>query len=855
MDQKMKRRIRALAWALACTVGGLTIAGRAFGQDDAVERLRAAVQLDALQLRMQLDQEESGRDWNALLAHKVTVDSALAPLHLIRDAMDSLANGSPGVDLLRSFRTEWRDDAVIANWSHPDGAERARRSLAAWAPMSPRRGLPAEIGTAADEERSVLRIEVQTGSESWVNCDAPPMIGWTIDAAWEATGAALHARSWWRIPIAEPMRIDFPLAPDGLDIWLNSTGARLRDDRGNTHAETWEPVPIFNNPPDIYAVFDALRLVGAKDYLLVNRQESSPSNNTMTAVVAAPSNAATQIDDFTAPIATLRIRTITRTDGTLLRTERWSWIGNELRSVVIDQSPVRLMHHSEQGVEIVTELEGVEASRTPHRARSEIVQFPLGARIAIAFRSADPERDRVAKDEMNATVPDRMALIVDGRCRAWATFTSVRLMAAVNSDPWCIDRDSRLLATESTHSALAAQFAAAISAQSIDEVQRALAAINAQHEACEATTTERAAEWELAAMHILDGGMDAACDATLIARWIPITSRDDALLAIRRWKSAGYGRFATRLALIADISDDEVAHTGTSHAGDQPGWDATDGINADDSLDPLKRVSTECDASLLHDGALVLHDAVQAEIISHVRDKFVSSAMIAELCLVCSQHSADLYEINQSRADAIASDARAVLSVAIQDGSAVSDPMEYSVRFATDTVSAALRDPLDEDAISATRAGWDICAHATIAALQKACRDGATAQQSASIRSGAMTDTDATQPTPGLAFVAALQRELHIQRAMVGNSYCPALIAPAGILLPDASSVSRNIDRMIRSTMDSERRRVDITGALLGEHLGAARGATSQRRMVSATVKLTIGVFMQWCASGARPDE
>jgi len=839
MDQKMKRRIRALAWALACTVGGLAIAGRAPGQDDAVDRLRAAVQLDALQLRMQLDQEESGRDWNALLAHKVTVDSALAPLHLIRDAMESLANGSPGVDLLRSFRTEWRDDAVIANWSHPDGAERAQRSLAAWAPMPPIGGLTAGTGAAAGEERSILRVEVQTGSAAWVNSDAPPIIAWTIDATWDGTGPELHARSWWRIPIAEPMRIDFPLAPDGLDIWLNSTGARLRDDRGNTHAETWGPVSLFNNPPEMYAVCDALRLVSAKDFALAMGRKSINLSNTKELVAAVPSKTETPSSEFPAPNATLRIRTITRADGTLLRTERWSWIGDELRSVVIDQEPVRLVHHSEQGVEIVTEVEGVEASRTPHRARSEIVQFPHGARIAIAFRPVDPQRDRVAKGAVSATVPDRVVLTVDGRCRAWAEFSSVRLAAAADSDPWRTDRDSRLQGIASTHSALAAQFAAAIAAQSVDELQRALASIDAQHNACEASDAQRVAEWELAAMHMLDGGMDAACDTTLVARWLRMTSRDDALLAIQRWRSAGYGRFATRLAFIAGISNKETASIDTGVARDQSEWNDPDQINMSDSSDSSMTTTTTCDASLLHDGALMLHDAVHAAIISQVRDTRVSSAMSAALCLACSQHSSELYEVGNARADAVASDARTILASAMQDGSAASEPREYSDRFALDTVSAALQKAPDEDVIAAVRGGWDVCANATIAALQKAHRDALKSRQSVVI------ETD----------IAAVQRALHLQRALIGNAYCPALFAPAGLSLPDASEVSRTIDLVIRSTMDRERRRVDLTNALLGEHLGAAREEASQRRVISASVKLTVGMFMQWCASGMQPAE
>jgi hypothetical protein len=76
------------------------------------------------------------------------------------------------------------------------------------------------------------------------------------------------------------------------------------------------------------------------------------------------------------PMAVLeRGYSLTRTaDGRLLRTERWHWHGAELRSVVIDQEPLRLRHHAEQGVEIVTELAGQERGRSPHRAASEVMQ-------------------------------------------------------------------------------------------------------------------------------------------------------------------------------------------------------------------------------------------------------------------------------------------------------------------------------------------------------------------------------------------------------------------------------------------------------------------------------------------------
>ena len=121
MNRNVKRRVRALVWAMVGTMSGLALGARVFGQDEAVDRARAmTVQMAAEQHRLlqqfkdQLQQQETGRNWSEVLAHKATVDWAFAPLHLIRDAMASLADSSPGVDLRRSLRTEWRDAPVTA---------------------------------------------------------------------------------------------------------------------------------------------------------------------------------------------------------------------------------------------------------------------------------------------------------------------------------------------------------------------------------------------------------------------------------------------------------------------------------------------------------------------------------------------------------------------------------------------------------------------------------------------------------------------------------------------------------------------------------------------------------------------
>ena len=849
MNQKMKRRVRALAVAVAFTVVGLAIGTRTFAQADAVDRLRAAVQLDALQLRAQLDQEESGQSWSELLAHKTTVDSALAPLHLIRDAMESLTASSVGVDLLRSFRTEWRDEPVVAEWSHPDGADRVRRSLATWLPMPPP-GHPSTSNTSANGDfasQQTLHIQVLTGSDAWVGGDAPPIIAWTIDALWAESGPALHARSWWRIPIVEPMHLDFPISPNGLDLWLDSKGARLHDDRGNTHTETWLPAPLFNNPPDMYALFDGLRLMCAKDATLVPRHGASKQrSHDDSLAVLVPTPADMNDRPGTAPRAILRIRTVTRADGTPVRTERWTWSGDHLQSVVIDQSPVRLLHHSDRSVEIVTEVDGVESSRAPHRSQSEIVHFQHGARLAIAFRSADPARDDVAVNEPGAMVPDRMVLSVDGRSRTWAAFTSVRLSQTKESDSWRTERDTELRSTANVHAVLTAQFHDAIAAQSVDDVQRVLAAIDAQHASCDAPMIQRVAEWELAALRLLDGGMDAACSATLLARWLPHVSHADALRAVHRWKSYGYGRFSTELARIAGVTSDQLLSLDAEYPDHETNWVDPEQLAADESSDPTNADASACDPTSIQGGARSLHDAVRAVIASKVRDQRMASIMMAELCNCCSQHGGKLRSCDTRHADLIAMDARAVLDAALPDMDSVGNPREYARQFAANSLSAALRTTLGADDIAAMRAGWDICAHATIAALRKAGRSDAEVTS--------LTGPESEHQPIDRTLIAAVEEELRVNRSLVGNSYCPALITNAAAPLPDPATARRTMEQLVEAAIGQEKRRVEVTGALLNQQLQTAREEVARRRIISASVKLTLGVFMQWCASGVTPS-
>ena len=843
MNRNVKRRVRALIWAMVGAVSGLTFGAQVFGQDEALDRAHAMTeQMVAEQHRLlqqfrdQLDQQETGRNWSAFLAHKATVDSAFAPLHLIRDAMESLTDGSQGVDLLRSLRTEWREVPVTAQWSHPDGADRARRALAAWVPTPWATGSDTgtESGVATDQR--VLQVEVRTGSEAWVGTDAPPMIAWTIDARWDSAGPELHARSWWKIPLAEPVRIDFPLALEGLDIWLSSSGARLQDDRGAAHTESWAswaPPPLFNNPPTLYAAFDALRLVRARDSA-VTTQSESPSA------------------DVAADNPSVRTRVIRRTDGSLVRTERWNWDGDALRSVVIEQEPVRLVHHSEQGFELVTEVEGVEKGRTPHRPHSEIVQFAEGARIEMFFRTADPTRDRIANSD--ASVPDRCVLTVGGQRRAWAEFVSVRLSKASEPDVYCADRNSQLAATATAHAALNAQIAAAIATTANDDVSRILEAIDAQHASCGAPDAQRMAEWELAAMHMLDAGMEHACEEILAARWLPDIGHRDAVHAVQRWQVDGYGRFAMLLARLGGVKPEELTPPDAAEDDSDGLWEHSDEASSDDSASAFNVADIPCDASSLQSGSRVLYDQVQAVVIATVRDQRILTTMLANLCRACTDHRDDLRTIDDARACAVARDARVFLASAFRDGARVPEARAYCQGFADDTVSIAIHGLARDDAVTVMRAGWDVYAQAAIAALQKAQRAARVMERAAGTPGGGSSsmDDESVRASIDRAICIAAKRELDFHRALVGNAYHPDMQVSADRALPSATEVSRAMDSAIAVAVTRERQRASVIGSIFGAELGSARDQAADRRTVGMAVTPAVTMFTEWCLSEGR---
>ena len=814
MTHSIRRRMRALAALSTCMLAVMATAGEgpasnvATTGESAIESLRSAVEREASRLRTSLDAAEATRDWTELLERKCTVDAAFAPLHLMLDAMEWQAPGACN-DLFRTMRTEWLDAPVTAQWSHADGESRARRALAAWAP-------PPGGGQA-------LRVEFRTGSEAWVAGDAPPTIQWTADGCWLEGRPSLHARCWWRLPVAEPVRFDFPLSADGFDVWWDQAGARLQDDRGNAHAERWSADAIFNNPPDIYAAFDSLRTAVARD-----RAVQAAETGAVAGASDGPDTAGAMLapGGDPDPHSTLRIRTVRTQDGRLLRTERWHWQDAELRSVVIDQEPVRLRHHAEHGVEIVTELEGKEAGRSPHRAESEVVHFPRGARIAIAFRTPDPPRDRVANDVPGATVPDRWVLSVNGSMRAWAEFGSVRVGSADHPDKWFTERVAVLGPQGAEHRAAADRLARAIELRSSQEIHLAEHGIAAALAGAGATSAAVATEWELVASRLLNAGMDAECDALLGARWLPAAGIAGARDAIERSARNGGSPIAEHMARIADLP----MQLDVSSAMQTVGSDARPSGDASSNADAAR-----CDAATLPGGAHRVHDAVRSAVLSAVDNARERASLLASLCAGCARASPGLETVDDDRAAALGADARTALALGHWSSPPDGEDGAIAPDFGSSVVSAASRTPMDHGRIAAMRSAWDRCADIAVDALRRSLRESAA---------------DAVGGEHAAA--AQARRTLRARRALVGNVFAPSLDAADCEMEVDATALLAWIEPAVAAAVRRELRRAEVTASVLGGPLATARAETADRRMAEAAAAAAAGAYLRW-SSGEAP--
>lgn len=480
-------RIRSRWWAGAVVVGLLGASGTgAQAPNDAeapirgdledadrrIDRFRERLESEVRSMRAALDHDHATADRGTLLERKRTVDMALSPMLLLIDAAAAAAGDRDDADLLRALRVEWRADAATAEWSPAAAGARARRSIGEWL----------DSLAAATADGSPVRAEAVTTSMRWTGCDAPLSIGWSIDATRGASGGAvseLTARAWWRVPLAEQAAIDFPLDPDGLEIRWDPTGASVADDRGAWHREDWSGIPLFNNPPDLWAVHDTLRACRAADGAIGGVEGAD-----------RPHEASDPLRRGAPAIDERAIRTVRRSDGSTVRRETWCWADGALRSISIEIHPMRLVHHAPHGFRLVTEVDGHVDTGEDHRPSHELIDVPGGARLEIVFPE---QRGGAASTTMDTTVE-------------WVDSDGVRARAVIR--PRGSGTDG-LRSAMNEHRAAADAIVAGMVREDGAAMDRAIDGILACHANRLSHQASAAAEWVLLAKALRARGLDA----------------------------------------------------------------------------------------------------------------------------------------------------------------------------------------------------------------------------------------------------------------------------------------------------------------------------------------------------------
>lgn len=743
--------------------------------DRASERIRAAVEAESARLRAVLDARESGRDWSELLERKRTLDAALAPIHLLLDAAEWQQEVDPagsGPDLLRALRIEWREGPVTAAWSSPDAPAMVRRSLATWLPPGGR-----------------VVMDARTCSERWVRGDAPVALAWTLAAEPSPAGTQVHARCNWRAPIAEPARIDFPLGGDGFDLWVDRAGARYRDDRGQVHAERWEGRPVFNNPPELYAAFDALRTVAALDRPVRHGASTAPARGGNPETAAGRDEA----DRAARGRTCVRRRTISAGDGRVLRTEEWRWDGARLRSVIIDQHPLRLLHHAEQAAVLVTEVAGEELSRTEHRPSSEIMHLVGGVRIELRFRDADPERDVVHGDPASATVPDRIEVASDAVLQAWTEFGAVR----VGSEAGGGGRESSAGTDDSVLCRQVAQrIADAIEARSGAGLQLGIHALAEAHHALGIPRLQRLCEWELLASRVHGAGMASEADQLVVAR-LMAEHAEEAGATVRRALERGDRGFGARVAAIAGI---ELPSMPSGPGG---------GVGTER---PVRRTDA-CDPAALGVAARTVFEAIAPEVRALVPDDGRARELTDALCGALAAEGPGIERHGAEQAPRLRADARAVLAPSGWNGSA-----ESFARLACRAASVPAPDPAR---VESARRTWDACADAVLRAARRAVAPHRTGDAWPALE----------------AAMSEAASELRARRALVGNAFVPELDGSRADANPDLEACERRAHSALHATCEHEAERLQAVQRSLGGPLAEARAEAVRRRVVRAAVE------------------
>jgi hypothetical protein len=173
------------------------------------------------------------------------------------------------------------------------------------------------------------------------------------------------------------------------------------------HSEIWPEQPRFNNPDDVYALFDLLRTRNCADQWF-KRLETAP-----TTLSGSSDSEAEGI-----------VRTLNRADGSPVRRERWEFQSGRLVCLHIQQWPLGLQHRAPHEFELRQSVQGVDEGSIQTVQPQSVLVFPA-LTYRIDFRSVDPARDSLEEPSMrsaSATVPARVRITADGRTVALCEF-------------------------------------------------------------------------------------------------------------------------------------------------------------------------------------------------------------------------------------------------------------------------------------------------------------------------------------------------------------------------------------------------------------------------------------------------
>jgi hypothetical protein len=767
--------------------------------DERGEAMQRIVLAQAQRLRDQLDALEGAQDYAPLLARKTTLECALLPMHLLRDA--ALLVHAPEVqapDLFHALRVEYRDGPVRARWSDAAGAALVRRALAAWAPQA--------------QEARVVSARVRTASQAWVEGDAPPLLQWTLCARWEASGPRIHARCWWHEPATIRDAIDFPLSPEGFDLWWNPDGARILDDRGAEHAEAWgAAAPVFANPPELFALLDGLRAVRAADAAVRSGPEAADAP--APGVPGAPETPGGAHASGVSPgaeSAALRcvVREVEAADGRLLRRERWCFAGGRLRSLVVDQQPLKLVHQATQGFDLVTEVAGREVGRQEHRPGRTLVQHPGGLRIAVTFRPADPARDELPEGFGEADLPERIVVTEGAHARAWAEFES-----------FSIAREERtpgapaLLAATARRRALADRVDDALARGDSSALAQALTELEAQQEADAVPAQWRAMALEGVTTRARSMGAHATAESVAASRWAPALAAlgEPALEAARRRLRAAQQEDLARM----------LEGVGAAAAG--PG------------------AAAPCDpATLAAPVRRLLEESLAVVAVAAAIDGRVRAPLAAALCMECAQadpplaaQASDSIPLATELQDFLAhGPARADAEAVAEEGAEL-----VAARLAREWIAAAHR-----PAIAPPE-------RARLRQLALQCAEAA-AQVAADALVDAGWDTARAR-----AVARQVRGECDRLLPLVGNRFVPGWCIPATAPAPDAAQWRARLEAGTSIGVLARRHaaRAAVIGRIVSSEMGDVRAEAAQREIAQRTAEEALACLAQWLA--AQPPE